>query len=102
MPCSEACTCTSAKLKESGTREWLAALDIIEQLQPAAVVAGHKRDGDADSPEDAGRTRRYIENFTAAAEKARNFTGLYEAMVALYPNRANRGVLWNSAKTFMS
>lgn len=88
--------------KGNGTREWLAALDTIEKLQPSAVVAGHKRDGDPDSPEDIGRTRRYLEDFTAAAEKARSFTDLYETMVTLYPNRMNRGVLWNSAKSFMS
>jgi glyoxylase-like metal-dependent hydrolase (beta-lactamase superfamily II) len=44
--------------KGSGTREWLGALETIERLRPSAVVAGHKRDGDADSPEDIGRTRR--------------------------------------------
>jgi glyoxylase-like metal-dependent hydrolase (beta-lactamase superfamily II) len=86
----------------SGTRDWLGALDTIERLQPGAVVAGHKRDGDADSPEDIGRTRRHIEAFTAEAAKARSFTDLYGAMVALYPTRVNRGVLWNSAKSFMS
>ena len=88
--------------KGSGTVEWLSALDTVENLQPSAVVAGHKRDGDADSPDNIGRTRRYIEDFTIAAEKARSYTDLYEAMVALYPNRVNRGVLWNSAKSFMS
>jgi glyoxylase-like metal-dependent hydrolase (beta-lactamase superfamily II) len=85
-----------------GRRDWLDALDAIERLRPSAVVAGHKRDGDADSPDDIGRTRRYIEDFTAAAEKAGGFTDLYEAMVDLYPDRVNRGVLWNSAKTVMS
>jgi len=88
--------------KGGGTREWLGALNTIENLQPRAVVAGHKRDGDADGPENIGRTRRYIEDFTAAAERARSFGELYEAMLALYPNRVNRGVLWNSAKAFMS
>jgi hypothetical protein len=88
--------------KGSGTQEWLGALDTIEKLQPRAVVAGHKRDGDADSPDDIGRTRRYIEDFRAAAGKARSFTDLYQAMVALYPSRVNRGVLWNSARSFMS
>ena len=91
-----------AEAKGSGTGEWLGALDTIEKLQPAAVVAGHKRDGDADSPDDIGRTRRYIDDFTAAAGKARSFIDLYQAMVALYPDRVNRGVLWNSAKSFMS
>jgi hypothetical protein len=46
--------------KGSGTREWLDALDTIDKLRPSAVVAGHKRDGDPDSPDDIGRTRRYI------------------------------------------
>jgi glyoxylase-like metal-dependent hydrolase (beta-lactamase superfamily II) len=86
----------------SGTREWLDALDMVEKLQPRAVVAGHKRDGDADSPDNINRTRRYIQDFTAAAEKARDATDLYDAMVALYPDRVNRGVLWNSANSFMS
>ncbi len=87
--------------KGSGAREWLAALDTIEKLQPNVVVAGHKRDGDADSPEDIPRTCHYIEDFTVAAEKVDSFTDLYEAMVTLYPERVNRGVLWNSAKSFM-
>jgi glyoxylase-like metal-dependent hydrolase (beta-lactamase superfamily II) len=91
-----------AEAKGSGTQEWLGALDTIEKLQPRVVVAGHKRDGDADSPDDIGRTRRYIEDFRAAAGKARSFTDLYQAMVALYPSRVNRGVLWNSARSFMS
>jgi hypothetical protein len=61
-------------------------------------VAGHKRDGDPDSPDDIARTRRYIQQFGAAAEKADGCLDPYEAMVALYPDRINRGVLWNSAK----
>ena len=91
-----------AEGKGDGIREWLGALDTIEKLQPSMVVAGHKRDGDADSPDDIGRTRRYIDDFTAAAGKADGSTDLYQAMVALYPDRVNRGVLWNSAKAFMS
>jgi hypothetical protein len=79
-----------AEAKGNGRQEWLDALDAIERLQPGAVVAGHKRDGDADSPENIGKTRRYIEDFSAAVEKAHNFTDLYAAMVAVYPGRVNR------------
>ena len=88
--------------RPDGTQEWLGALDTIERLRPSAVVVGHKRDGDADSPEYIGRTRRYIEDFTAAAEKAISFTDLYEAMIALYPDRVNRAVPWHSAKAFLA
>ena len=88
-----------AESKGTGRRDWLDALDVIEGLAPTAVVAGHKRDGDPNSPEDIARTRRYIQQFDAAAEKADSYLDLYEAMAALYPDRINRGVLWNSAKS---
>ena len=91
-----------AESKGDGTRHWLDALDIIEELRPSVVVSGHKRDGDPDSPEDIGRTRRYIEDFAAEAEKAADYTALYEAMAERYPSRLNLGVLWNSAKAVLA
>ncbi|MBV1854358.1 MBL fold metallo-hydrolase [Catellatospora tritici] len=91
-----------AEAKETGAQQWLDALDILERLQPRAVVAGHKEDGGPDDPEQIGRTRGYINDFTAAAAQAAGFADLFEAMVARYPDRVNRGVLWNSAKAFLS
>lgn len=91
-----------AESKGTGRRDWLAAIETIEKLSPTAVVSGHKRDGDPDSPEDIARTQRYIHDFDTAAEKATGYQDLYDAMVALYPDRINRGVLWNSAKSVMA
>ncbi|MFD3441909.1 MBL fold metallo-hydrolase [Streptomyces sp. NPDC058685] len=85
--------------KGHGKQDWLHALDVLAELRPAAVVSGHKRDGDPDSPDDIDRTRRYIEDFATVAEKADNHVDLYETMVRMYPDRVNRGVLWNSAKS---
>jgi hypothetical protein len=81
--------------------EWLAALDTIEALEPRVVVSGHKRDGDPDSPADIDRTRRYIEDFVHAAERVDDVMAVYDAMVERYPGRVNRGVLWNSVRTFL-
>jgi hypothetical protein len=42
-------------LVESNTQtrlEWISALDTIESLNPRAVIAGHKRPGNDDSPKD--------------------------------------------------
>jgi glyoxylase-like metal-dependent hydrolase (beta-lactamase superfamily II) len=39
-------------------QEWIAALDKMESLQPCAVIAGHKRAGNVDSPKILGETRR--------------------------------------------
>lgn len=79
-----------AEAEGNGTAEWLDALDVVEKLQPAAVVAGHRCDDETDSPENIGRTRGYIQDFAAEVASASTFTDLYEAMVARYPDRTNR------------
>ena len=50
----------------------------------------------------SSKSKAKAKAFAAAAEKATDHTDLYEAMVALYPDRLNRGVLWNSATALMS
>src|SRR5262249_57918670 len=49
--------------------EWIRALDIIQALNPRAVVAGHKRAGRADDPTVIDETRAYIREFDRIAEK---------------------------------
>ncbi len=41
-------------------QQWIAALDKMESLKPRAVIAGHKRVGNDDSPKILSETRRYI------------------------------------------
>jgi hypothetical protein len=48
-------------------RDWIAALDKIESLNPRAVIAGHKRPGNEDSPKIIEETRQYIGDFDRAA-----------------------------------
>lgn len=76
---------------------WHAALDTIEALQPSVVIAGHKRDGAEDSPENIARTRRYLHEFDTVAQRADSAEELYHTMVERYPDRINRAVVWNSA-----
>src|SRR6266446_6044542 len=48
-------------------QEWIAALDKMESLKPRAVIAGHKRLGNDDSPRILGETRQYIRDFERLA-----------------------------------
>jgi hypothetical protein len=80
-----------------GIQGWSAALDTINSLQPSTVIAGHKRDGAEDNPDNIERTRRYPQDFDAAAQRTDNVQALYEAMIERYPDRINRAVVWNSA-----
>ena len=79
-------------------REWIAALDKMESLKPRAVIAGHKRVGNVDSPKILGETRRYIRNFERIAMQTSTARELYDQMLKLYPDWGNPGALWTSAR----
>ena len=79
-------------------REWIAALGTIESLNPRAVVAGHKRPENNDSPRIIEETRQYIRDFDRIVGTTRTVRELYDEMVKLYPDRVNPGALWSSAR----
>ncbi len=80
-------------------REWIAALDKIESLNPGAVVAAHKRPENQNHPEIIEETRQYIRDFDRLAEQTTTAQELYEKMLDLYPKRVNPGwALWSSAR----
>jgi glyoxylase-like metal-dependent hydrolase (beta-lactamase superfamily II) len=78
-------------------REWIDALDRLDALKPTAVVAGHKVPENEDDPGDIGRTRQYLRDFDRLNESTTTPSALYEAMLQLYPDRANPGSLWRGA-----
>jgi glyoxylase-like metal-dependent hydrolase (beta-lactamase superfamily II) len=77
-------------------QEWIVALDKMESLKPRAVIAGHKRVGNVDSPKILGETRRYIRDFGRFAMQTTTARELYDQMLKLYPDWGNRGALWTS------
>jgi glyoxylase-like metal-dependent hydrolase (beta-lactamase superfamily II) len=77
-------------------QEWIAALDKMESLKPRAVIAGHKRVGNDDSPRIIGETRKYIRDFDRLAMQTTTARELYDEMLKLYPDWINRGALWSS------
>jgi Metallo-beta-lactamase superfamily len=70
-------------------REWIAALEKMESLRPRAVIAGHKRPGNEDSPRIIEETRQYIRDFDGIAETATTARELYDQMLKLHPLRMN-------------
>src|SRR5262245_60264575 len=56
-------------------REWIAALDKIDSLNPRAVVASHKRPENADNPRIIEQTRQYIRDFDRLAETTTTAAG---------------------------
>jgi len=83
---------------EQSRLNWIAALDRIEGLKPHAVVAGHKNPANDDNPQHIGATRKYIHDFNRLNHETTTVRELYDKMLTLYPDRANPGSLWTSAK----
>jgi glyoxylase-like metal-dependent hydrolase (beta-lactamase superfamily II) len=79
-------------------QEWIAALDKIELLKPRAVIAGHKRPGNADSPKILEETRQYIRDFDRIAATTTTARELYDQMLGLHPLRMNVTSLWASTR----
>ena len=78
-------------------REWISALERLEQLQPRVVIAGNKVPENADDPRIIGETRRYIEDFNRLDAATTTARELYDAMLELHPERVNPGSLWGAA-----
>ena len=87
-----------AETSEQSRLDWIAALDRIEGLKPRAVVAGHKNPVNDDNPQHVGATQKYIRDFNHLNHQTTTVRELYDKMLALYPDRANPGSLWSSAK----
>ena len=85
-------TCTESR------REWIATLDKLEALNPRAVIAGHKIPENNDEPHIIAETRQYLCDFNRLDEATTTARELYDAMLELYPDRANPGSLWGAAK----
>ena len=79
-------------------KEWITAIATMRSLNPKAVIAGHKRPGRSDAPAILDETRQYIEDFDRAASNTHTAVELYNAMLALHPDRVNPGILWSSAR----
>ena len=45
----------------------------------------------------SGETRQYLRDFNRLVETTSNARELYDAMLQLYPDRANPGSLWGGA-----
>ena len=85
-----------------GIQSWLAALDIVETLQPRAVVAGHKNRALPDDPAIVGQTRQYLLDAQRLLDDKPTPREFFDRMLALYPDRLNPGPLWYGALGLLS
>ncbi|MFC4244946.1 MBL fold metallo-hydrolase [Gryllotalpicola reticulitermitis] len=78
---------------------WAQAAEHLAALDPAVVVAGHKKPELPDSPDAIAATADYLRDFNRVEAETGTAIDLYDRMLDLHPRRANPGSLWGGAKT---
>ena len=74
----------------AGRTAWIAALDTLAALRPAAVVTGHKDPTRGNPPTVLAESRGYIEYYGKLRDAALTDQGLFDAMVSRYPDWVSR------------
>ena len=70
--------------------EWIAALDRLAALDPAAVVTGHKDPTQGNPPSVLAESRGYIEYYGQLRDAGTPEQELFDAMVGRYPDWVSR------------
>ena len=86
-----------AETPGSGLEARHRALDVVEALHPAHVVAGHKGPSADDSPADIDETRRYLDVAGALLATGPTRAQFYSHVLERYPQRNNPHTVWLSA-----
>jgi glyoxylase-like metal-dependent hydrolase (beta-lactamase superfamily II) len=89
---------TTAESRE----HWARANERLAELDPVAVVAGHKKPELPDDPATMAATAAYLRDFNRIEAETTTALELYDQMLELYPRRANPGSLWGGAKVAKS
>jgi hypothetical protein len=88
----------TAETGEAERAQWIANLDAIAALEPAFVVAGHKKVENGNDPKIITESQRYLRDFSRIAAEETTTAGIVARMAERYPDWENRRTLWHSAR----
>ena len=83
---------------EAKREAWSASIDAVAALNPKIVVAGHKRVGAPDLPENLEASRQYLQDFNTVARRCGTADDLVRGMLELHGARDQPHTLWISAR----
>jgi glyoxylase-like metal-dependent hydrolase (beta-lactamase superfamily II) len=90
-----------AETPDGGMEGWHRALDIVDSLRPAHVVAGHKDAARDDAPVNVAETRRYLDDAAQLLATGPTRAEFFSAMLTIYPERVNPYTVWLSASRLL-
>ena len=90
---------TDSRYQDRSSAKWIANLDEVATLEPAVVVAGHKKVENDNNPKIIGESQQYLRDFSQIAAEETTAAGIVARMVERYPDWQNLRTLWYSAST---
>jgi glyoxylase-like metal-dependent hydrolase (beta-lactamase superfamily II) len=91
-----------AETGDGGMAGWHEALDLVQALRPAHVVAGHKDATRDDSPANIDETRRYLDDAARLLAAGPTQEEFFYQVLKEYPNRVNPYTVWLSARRLLT
>jgi len=88
----------TAETGEPERAQWITNLDEIAALDPALVVAGHKKVQNGNDPKIISESQQYLRDFTSIAAGETSTAGIVARMTERYPDWENLRTLWHSAR----
>jgi len=86
-----------AEGRNGGLEAWHRAIDRVDALRPATVIAGHKDASRPDAASDIEETRRYLDRAGTIIGQVTDRASFYAAVREAYPDRVNPYTIWLSA-----
>jgi glyoxylase-like metal-dependent hydrolase (beta-lactamase superfamily II) len=77
--------------------DWIGNLDKVAALEPALVVAGHKKVENGNDPKIIEESKQYLRDFSQSVVEEGAAAGIVTRMVERYPDWQNLRTLWYSA-----
>ena len=90
-----------AETPDGGLAGWHRALDVVESLHPANVVAGHKDGTRDDAPAAIAQTREYLDDADRLLAAGPTREEFFFRMLERYPERVNPYTVWLSARRLL-
>ena len=88
----------TAEAGQAERDQWIANLDTVAALNPAIVVAGHKRVDRDNDPKTIAESQQYLRDFSEIVAEEDTAAAIVARMVERYPTWSNIRTLWHSAR----
>lgn len=90
-----------AETPDGGLAGWHRALDVVQSLHPANVVAGHKDGTRDDAPTAIAQTRKYLDDADRLLAAGLTREEFFFRTLERYPERVNPYTVWLSARRLL-